>query len=211
MNRILIVDDLHEARSLLDNAAKKAFPAATIELADSLNAGLQAAENREFDLALIDLILQDGHGTKLICDMACKQPNCIVVVASVMGDDDNLFKALQAGAQGYLLKDQSLEQLVFQLAGIANGSLPLSPSIARRLMKYFQPIHDKPAVSATGLSAREMEVLAFLAKGIRLVDIAKQLGISHHTVGDHVKNIYRKLNINSRAEAAIKAQGFGLI
>jgi len=78
-------------------------------------------------------------------------------------------------------------------------------------MKYFQPIQDQPAVSATGLSAREMEVLGFLAKGIRLVDIAKQLGISHHTVGDHVKNIYRKLNINSRAEAAIKAQGFGLL
>ena len=128
-----------------------------------------------------------------------------------MGDDDNLFKALQAGAQGYLLKDQSPELLIFQLGGIANGNLPLAPSIARKLMKYFQPRPNRPADGASALSVREMEVLGLLAKGIRLADIGKQLGISHHTAGDHVKNIYKKLNINSRAEAAIKAQGFGLL
>jgi DNA-binding NarL/FixJ family response regulator len=211
MKRILIVDDLAEARSLLDNAAKKAFPDATVELADSLIAGQQAAAKCQFDLALIDLVLQDGHGTELICEMANKQPNCLLVVASVMGDDDNLFKALQAGAQGYLLKDQSPELLIFQLGGIANGNLPLAPSIARKLMKYFQPRPNRPADGASALSVREMEVLGLLAKGIRLADIGKQLGISHHTAGDHVKNIYKKLNINSRAEAAIKAQGFGLL
>ncbi|EDM83263.1 MULTISPECIES: response regulator transcription factor [unclassified Limnobacter] len=211
MNKILIVDDLPQARSLLANAAEKAFPETTIELADSLRAGQQAAANCQFDLALIDLLLQDGHGTELISEMSHTQPNCTLVVASVMGDDDNLFKALQAGAQGYLLKDQSQDQLIFQLSGIANGSLPLSPSIARKLMQYFQPNQGEQSASTAVLSVREIEVLGFLAKGIRLVDIAKQLEISHHTVGDHVKNIYRKLNINSRAEAAIKAQGFGLL
>lgn len=211
MKRILIVDDLAEARSLLDIATKKAFPDATIELADSLRAGQQAVTNCEFDLALIDLVLQDGHGTELICEMANRQPNCILVVASVMGDDDNIFKALQSGAQGYLLKDQSPELLIFQLGGIANGSPPLSPSIARKLMKYFQPRLSRTAEGTSVLSVREMEVLGLLAKGIRLADIGKQLGISHHTAGDHVKNIYKKLNINSRAEAAIKAQGFGLL
>lgn len=211
MNKILIVDDLPEARGLLANASEKAFPEATIEFADSLRAGRQAAENCQFDLALIDLVLQDGHGTELISNMVHLQPNCTLVVASVMGDDDNLFKALQAGAQGYLLKDLSPDHLIFQLSGIANGSLPLSPSIARKLMKYFQPSPGEPSAGTAALSVREIEVLGYLAKGIRLVDIAKQLGISHHTVGDHVKNIYRKLNINSRAEAAIKAQGFGLL
>lgn len=211
MDRILIVDDLPEARSLLHNAVKKALPEALTELADSLQSGQQAIANCQFDLALIDLILQDGHGTELIREIANQQPNCILVVASVMGDDDNLFRALQAGAQGYLLKDQSPELLVFQLIGIANGTLPLSPSIARKLMKYFHHGQNRLSRNEAGLSTREMEVLGYLAKGIRMADIAEQLGISHHTVGDHVKNIYRKLNIKSRAEAAIKAQGLGLL
>lgn len=211
MKHILIVDDLPAALGLLQRAVVLAFPEARFELAESLRAGLQAIDAAQFDLALIDLILGDGHGTELIRRINEKQPDCMVVVASVMGDDDNLFQALQAGAKGYLLKDQTLEQLVFQLSGVTNGTMPLSPAIARKLMRYFNPDRAKPAKVQSDLSARELEVIKLLAKGIRLADIATQLGISHHTVGDHVKNIYRKLNINSRAEAAIKAQGFGLL
>lgn len=211
MNHILIVDDLPAALGLLQKAVVQAFPEARIELAESLRAGLQAIDAAPFGLALIDLILGDGHGTELIRQITEKQPDCMVVVASVMGDDDNLFQALQAGAKGYLLKDQTLEQLVFQLSGVTNGTMPLSPAIARKLMRYFNPDRAKHAKIQSDLSTRELEVIKLLAKGIRLADIATQLGISHHTVGDHVKNIYRKLNINSRAEAAIKAQGFGLL
>ncbi|MEW6204900.1 MAG: response regulator transcription factor [Pseudomonadota bacterium] len=212
MKQLLIVDDLPAARSLLQNAALAAFPESSCQLAESLRAGLQAIQQVKYDLALVDLALGDGHGTELIRELSAQQPQCTVVVASVMGDDENLFQALQAGAQGYLLKDHTQEELAFQLAGIAKGHLPLSPAIARKLMKFFQPKTDvQKGIEQSGLSQRELEVLGCLAKGIRMADIAAQLKISHHTVGDHVKNIYRKLNINSRAEAAIKAQGFGLL
>lgn len=211
MNHILIVDDLPDARHLLQDAVRTAFPKASHQLADSVRAGLQAIETTQFDLALVDLMLGDGHGSELIAQLSIRQSNCIIVVSTVMGDDDNLFAALQAGAQGYLLKDQAPHLLQRQLMGIADGNLPLSPSIARKLMKYFQPDTQTNQNVLCSLSAREMEVLKLLAKGIRITDIALELRISHHTVGDHVKNIYRKLNISSRAEAALKAKDLGLI
>lgn len=90
-------------------------------------------------------------------------------------------------------------------------SMPLSPSIARKLMRYFHVPRPSTTNEEACLSPRELEVLGQLAQGIRLIDIADRLAISRHTVGDHVKKIYRKLNISSRAEAALKAQSFGLM
>lgn len=212
MRKILIVDDLAEARDLLHAAVQKAFPDAELCIADSLASASAAIAKFEFDLALVDLVLGDGDGTDLIKYLGETQPNCLAVVASAIGDDTHLFKALQAGAVGYLLKDLSPVQLVFQLSGIAKGNLPLSPSIARKLMSYFQSSATPQENEVpSGLSQRETEVLRLLAKGTRMADIAKELEISHHTVGDHVKNIYKKLKINSRAQAALKAKGFGLI
>lgn len=210
IRKVLIVDDLPEARALLRDAVNEAFPEAGLYFADSLRAGFDTVTVERFDLALVDLALGDGHGTHLIQHLCENQPDCTAVVASVMGDDENLFRALQAGASGYLLKDQAKDQLVFQLSGIAEGSLPLSPSIARKLMRHFQVPGPCPNAEEACLSPRELEVLGQLAQGIRLVDIADRLAISRHTVGDHVKKIYRKLNISSRAEAALKAQSFGL-
>ena len=134
-----------------------------------------------------------------------------MVVASIHDDDEHLFQALQAGAQGYLLKDHPTAWLAQQLQGIARGQPPLSPAIARRLLRHF---HAAPAAqphAACDLSARERDVLGLLAQGVRIADIGIALGISRHTVGDHVKNIYRKLNIGSRAEAALQARDLGLI
>ena len=139
-----------------------------------------------------------------------------MVVASIHDDDDHLFQALQAGAQGYLLKDHPTAWLALQLRGIAQGQPPLSPAIARRLLRHFQappptPAQSPAAPAVTDLSARERDVLGLLAQGVRIADIGIALGISRHTVGDHVKNIYRKLNISSRAEAALQARHLGLI
>ena len=141
-----------------------------------------------------------------------------MVVATIHDDDDHLFHALQAGAQGYLLKDLPTDWLAAQLRGIAQGQPPLSPAIARRLLRHFQApalvnaqMPELAAPAATDLSTRESEVLGLLAQGVRIADIGVALGISRHTVGDHVKNIYRKLNITSRAEAALQARHLGLI
>ena len=211
MKQVLLVDDLPEALAMLEAAVRQAFDEVDCTRADSVSQAYSATQACRFDLALVDLHLGDGHGHDVIRMLAQVQPSCVVVVASIYDDDDNLFRALQAGAQGYLLKYQNTVWLVHQLQGIAQGRPPLSPAIARRLLRYFQKPASSQAPAAAELTPRERDVLGLLAQGVQIADIALALGISRHTVGDHVKNLYRKLNINSRAEAALHARGMGLV
>ncbi len=210
MNHVLLVDDLTDALAIMRQAISSAFGAVSCTVAGSVAEALQTIAGTTFDLALVDLALGDGSGLTVISELARSQPDCRIVVASIHDDDEHIFQALQAGAQGYLLKDHPTAWLAEQLQGIADGRPPLSPAIARRLLRYFQaPPPQEPA--ACDLSARERDVLGLLAQGVRIADIAGTLSISRHTVGDHVKNIYRKLNISSRAEAALRARSLGLI
>jgi DNA-binding NarL/FixJ family response regulator len=225
VKRVLIVDDLPAALAMVRAAVLEAFAGAVCSEADSVASALELLAQARFDLALVDLGLPDGDGVDLIARVALAQPGCLIVVATIYDDDAHLFRALQAGAQGYLLKDQPRDWLARQLRGLAQGQPPLSPAIARRLLRHFRgtssggerPVAasdtDASAEPARGdeLTGREREVLSLLAQGARSADIALTLGISRHTVGDHVKNIYRKLEIGSRAEAALRARRLGLI
>jgi DNA-binding NarL/FixJ family response regulator len=225
MPHVLIVDDLPDALDMLDQAVHQAFGAVTVVRAESVGAAVRAGRSARFDLALVDLHLGDGHGSEVIAALVRQQPDCRVVVATIFDDDEHLFRALQAGAQGYLLKDRTPEWIGAQLRGIAQGEPPLSPAIARRLIRHFQPQTRRgesgdtastpsamaPTMSTVSLTPREREVLTLLAKGVYSGDIARVLGISRHTVGDHIKNLYRKLNISSRAEAALEARDRGLM
>ena len=212
MKRVLIVDDLADARELLSELVLASFPTAEVTTADSVAGAQAAVSGRHFDLALVDLSLGDGIGTEVIALLRQRQPGCMAVVASIHDDDERLFAALQSGASGYLLKDQPAELTLRQLQLIADGQPPLSPAVARRLIQHFQGHQQgQPApVTEESLTAREREVLGLLARGFTLTDIARLLEISRHTVGDHVKNIYRKLDISSRAQAALHARRFGL-
>ena len=222
MKQILLVDDLADALVMLQSAVLAAFGPVPCTLARSVRqalAVLDSADNEGvcFDLALVDLALGDGSGLEVITQLVQRQPGCAVVVASIHDGDEHLFQALQAGAQGYLLKDQPSDWLARQLQGIAQGQPPLSPAIARRLLRHFQTpaaVQVPEALEVrevSCLSTREREVLGLLAQGVRIAEIGTALGISRHTVGDHVKNLYRKLNISSRAEAALQARQLGLI
>lgn len=214
LQHALLVDDLPDALERLAQAALLAFPRIDCRragsVADSLLALAQPGPRP--DLALVDLDLGDGSGLTVIEAINRLHPDCLIVVVTIFDDDAHLFPALEAGAQGYLLKDQPLDQLVQQLRGIGEGQPPLSPAIARRLIRHFtRPATGAAAPAVVSLSPRETEVLALLAQGIRLGELAERLGISRHTAGDHVKNIYRKLNISSRAEAALQAARLGLV
>lgn len=212
MKNVLLVDDLPDALAIVQAAVQAAFAGAQCTLARGAHEALRCIEAQPFELALVDLQLGDGHGRDVIARLAQHQPGCAIVVSTIHDDDENLFQALQTGAQGYLLKDHPIPWLATQLQGIAQGQPPLSPAIARRLLRHFQapraPQVQAPAQE--GLSQREREVLGLLAQGVRIADIGQALGISRHTVGDHVKAIYRKLGISSRAEAALQARGMGL-
>lgn len=210
MREVLLIDDIVEAQALMETVALAAFPDARCARASSVAEAKTRLAEQAFDLALVDLGLPDGSGLELIAHLSDTQPQCAAVVATIYDDDEHLFKALQAGAQGYLLKDQEPRWLAQQLRGIGEGHPPLSPAIARRLLRHFQRPPLRRSDPEIELTQRERDVLGLLAQGIRIADIALELGISRFTVGDHVKNIYRKLGISSRAEAALRARSMGL-
>ena len=215
MTSILLLEDLPQIRTWLSSLVLQIFPDAQIAEAARVHDALGLVSAIKFDLALIDLGLPDGSGVDVVSALREHQPETQSVIVTIHDDDEHLFPALQAGAFGYILKEQARELITEQLQRISQGEPPLSPSIARRVMAYFaakskpQPAsaHQMPHVSLTD---RETEVLLRVAKGYTLPEIGVQLTLSRHTIADYVKQIYRKLNVSSRAEAALEAQRMGL-
>ncbi len=209
MENVLIVEDVSETRRWLADIVFSAFPDCRIHEAVSVGAGKSATAAEVFDLALIDLGLPDGSGLDVLRNLRQQNPATICVITTVVGDDSHIIAALSAGAHGNLLKEQSAEQLSRQLTQLAEGVPALSPSIARRIMQHFQM--TGPASDCDGdLSEREKQTLALIARGFRNSDAAEHLGIAESTVASHIKAIYRKLGISSRAEASWHATRLGL-
>ena len=217
MKAALIVEDLPDIRTWLGEVAQEAFPGLRLTLASRFSEGVSAIGKGRYDLALIDLGLPDGSGTDLVAMHKERQPEALPVVVSIYDDDEHLFPALQAGAFGYLLKEQPREQLVAQLVRITQGEPPLSPPIARRVLGHFAGADGRRAAllqqigEEVHLTDREADVLQRVAKGYTLAEIAQQFGLSRNTIAVHVKNVYRKLNVSSRAEAALEAARRGLV
>jgi DNA-binding NarL/FixJ family response regulator len=217
MKSALIVEDLPDIRSWLSEVVQEAFPGVEVQLAARRDEAIDWVRVRKFDLALVDLGLPDGSGTDVVAALQAHQPRAMAVVVTIYDDDEHLFPALQAGAFGYLLKEQPREQLVAQLLRITQGEPPLSPSIARRVLAWFaQATSTRRQVlqevgQRVALTERETDILQRVAKGYTMPEISTQTGISRHTVADHVKQIYKKLDVSSRAEAALEAARRGLV
>jgi len=214
----LIVEDQIASRVWLAGAVREAF--GTLELYEAANLGEARAWLAESSpaplwLALIDLGLPDGDGVDLIRDLRRRAPLALIVVASIYDDDQHLFDALAAGAGGYLLKSQTRDEMVWFLRRIEQGEPPLSPAIARRLMRYFHVGETAPPPSSADpdfehLTPRETETLRLLARGLTIAEAARVMGLKPQTVASYVKVIYQKLDVGSRAEATRVAIARGL-
>lgn len=218
MKRALIVEDLADMRDWLADVVQAVFPGVEVVASARADEGMTLAAAIPFGLALIDLGLPDGTGIEVVRTLHHQQPQCTSVVVTIYDDDEHLFPALQAGAFGYLLKEQPREAMVARLTGIVSGDPPLSPSIARRVLSFFGQSRSAPLVvpksgseQQARLTEQETVVLQRVAKGYTLPEIAQQLGLSRHTIAVHVKHIYRKLGISSRAEATLEAARRGLV
>ncbi len=216
MNNILILEDIPDTRQWLEVVVKEAYPAANVISAATIK-DAQNLSSTPIDLALVDLNLPDGSGVDFIHWMQQQQPNCYLIVATIYDDEDHLFNALRAGALGYLLKEERKEVLIAALKGVVSGQPPLSPTIAQKILRQFQapmmqstPVENVQEDQNPPLTAREEEVLNLVAKGFNRNEVADLLGISVNTAASHVKNIYRKLNVSSRAEVALEAKRLGL-
>lgn len=209
MKTILLVEDIAETRAWLREAAELAFPGCRISEATRVRDGLGLMQSQAFDLAILDLGLPDGDGGQLILAMKEHHPAATVVVATVMGDDASVITALSNGADGYLLKDARQDVFVRQLTAIDQGEPALSPSIARRIIEHFR---RTAMVETEGgdLTPRERDVLSLIGRGLRNAEAASALGLSEHTIAGHIKSVYSKLGISTRAEAALLASRLGL-
>lgn len=161
---------------------------------------------------LVDLELPDGSGIDVIRAGRRHAADTEAMVISVFGDEGHVLAAIEAGATGYLLKDASADEISSAILKLIAGESPISASIARHLLRRFQPAPAAPAAAAAPhLTPREMDVLQLIAKGLSYARIADTLSMSANTVPSYVKQIYRKLEVNSRGEAVFEAMQLGLL
>ncbi len=157
------------------------------------------------DVVLMDINLGERATDGIDCVRALKilLPDVLVVMLTVFEDTEKIFRALAAGASGYLLKRQRPEELVAAIREVVAGGAPMSTSIARKVVKSFQSAPARATESAE-LSHRELEVLQAMAKGLAYKQIADQLNVSIHTVRNYIRRIYEKLHVRSRTAAVVK-------
>lgn len=211
---VLILEDHIGAQKWLSDAVTIAFGADnTITITDCIEQVTPILKQKSFDLFISDLNLPDGSGNEALIIAHQNHPDMPCIVATIYSDDDHLFPALRAGANGYLLKDESKEKIAEMLTGIFNGVPPLSPEIAMRLMTHFNEglddqLNDEEVPKLTN---RETESLKYIVKGFSIKECAELMQISPHTVSGYIKDIYKKLHVSSRAEVTTEAVRLGLI
>jgi DNA-binding NarL/FixJ family response regulator len=159
-------------------------------------------------VALVDINLPGMSGVECVARLKLLLPTLPVLILTMYEENDLIFDALRAGANGYLLKSMPPEELLQALEEVQAGGAPMSMQIARKVVHYF---HRPPASGAElgSLSPREYEVLALLAKGRLYKEIASELGITLGTVRTHQQRIYEKLHVQSRTEATVKFLRWG--
>lgn len=210
---VVIVEDEPMARQRLA-AALARHPSFTLSAVIGSCAEARAALAVALPrVLLVDLGLPDGDGVELIREVTAQGQEVDVMVITVFGDEKHVLAALKAGATGYLLKDSTSHDIAEAVLQLVNGGSPISPSIARYLLKRFhQEAPPKPvAVGMRILTEREREVLSLIVKGFSYKEIAGLLTMSSQTVPSHIKNIYRKLAVHSRSEAVFEAVHSGLV
>jgi DNA-binding NarL/FixJ family response regulator len=165
---------------------------------------------KEPDVLLCDIHLPGMSGTDAVPLIKMKYPDTKIVMVTVFEDDANVFNAIVAGADGYVLKKTSPVRLLQAIEDAASGGSPMSPSIARQALNLFKErVPHSKGVSV--LSDRESEVLSCLVKGLSNDEVAEKLFISRTTVRNHIRHIYEKLHVHSKSQAVVKAMQDGLV
>lgn len=206
--RIALVDDKPYNVQVL---AEKLGSKPEYEIVSSTFGGLAFLEalktmNPLPDVVFMDIDMPDLNGIETVQRAKSTHPEIHFLMITVFDDEERVFQAIQAGASGYLLKDESISGLHKAVDDVLNyGGAPMSPSIARKAFQYIQRMQTTTASTSVAdqspLSSREMDIMAGLAEGKSYMIIAEKLFISPHTVRKHMTNIYEKLHVNSKVEA----------
>jgi DNA-binding NarL/FixJ family response regulator len=207
---VLIVEDDLRLRAALAQAIRSASDLKLVGEADDLPEGLRLLDAVQPDVLLVDIGLPSGSGLELILHAAKQSPHCNIMVITVFAEEHVVLDCIEAGATGYLLKGSSPQDIAAQIRSLVHGGSPISPTIARRLLRRFTGQRNS-SDSAPTLSAQEQAVLSMSAKGYSYDEIARLLTLSRHTVETYVKRIYRKLQVHSKTAAVYEARKLGLV
>ena len=158
---------------------------------------------------LLDVGLPGVSGLEGIARLRQLAPNAAIVILTVFEEDDKIFRAICAGAAGYLLKTSSTEDIAAAIRSAAAGGSPINPHIARRVLEMFSKANAPH--KDYGLTPRELDILKLLVSGSTIKDAAAQLGIGYYTADEYIRSVYVKLQVRSRGSAIAKAVKEGLV
>ena len=164
--------------------------------------GLRNIPRENPDVVLMDINLPGMNGIQCVARLKKRLPDLQVLMLTTYEEGDLIFDSLRAGASGYILKNIPQEEMVLAVQQVHAGGAPMSLQIARKVINHFH--QTKPATAVDQLSTRELEILRLLAKGHRYKEIADELSINIGTVRTHISNVFEKLHVHSRTEAAMK-------
>jgi len=209
--RVLIADDhplvREGVRALLVSVSDMAIVG---EAANGEEAIARAAELQP-NVILMDLHMPGINGIEATRQVLQINPHIEILVLTMLEDDDSVFAAMRAGARGYLLKGADQAEVLRAITAVTHGEAIFSPPIAQRLMQYFANMHPVlPSHAFPDLTEREREILSLIAVGRTNAEIAEEFVISSKTVSNHVSNIFSKLQVVDRAQAALRARQAGL-
>jgi NarL family two-component system response regulator LiaR len=206
--RVLVIDDHAIVRK---GICALLATEADIEVVGEAKDGREAvatAKQLQPDVILMDLVMPELDGLEATRRILAAQPEVRVLVLTSFTGDDKVFPAIRAGAQGYLLKDSSPDELIQAIHQVYRGEASLDPSVARRVLQEFSQPSSRSETDP--LTEREAEVLQLVAQGCSNREISEHLGISNATVRSHMSSILAKLKLSSRTQAAIYALRQGL-
>ncbi len=202
---VAIIEDQKDTRkmlSILINGSDGYECVATFETAED---ALERIPGLKPSVVLVDIHLPGISGIECVRRLKERCTDMQFIMCTSLEDADNIFNALQAGATGYIIKSAPPGKILEAITDAHNGGSPMSSQIARKVISYFQQKPQPTNPELEKLSARELEILQYLAKGYRYKEMASMLFISIETVRKHIHNIYEKLQVNSRTEALNKA------
>lgn len=213
--RVLLVDDDPHIRLVIAQQLMADPRTLLIAQAGSVREGRKAIKLHEFDVLLIDLNLGDGDAFELLEFVKPVRPSAQAVVVSVMENDDQVMRAFELGATGYIGKNSWFGNYSQAVLQVANGGASITPNLARRLLQRFDRTNSAQSKrrepdEADRLSVREKEILRMVASGYTSTEVGSRLLISGMTVNTHLRNIYRKLQVRTRAQAVRFASLRGL-
>jgi DNA-binding NarL/FixJ family response regulator len=212
--RIAVVEDDLASRKLLVSTLLADPDYVVVAEFSEGKAAVAAIPQLAPDIVLVDLGLPDISGIDVIRKLKAVDTECNVLVVTTFGDEKTVTTALEAGADGYLLKGTALEELRRDIRFLQSGGSPLSPMVARKLLNKLQSNATGAKPEANGdtmLTPRERDILEMIAKGFSYTETSKICGIAAATVHSHLKSIYRKLEVHSKTAAVYEARRRSLI